>query len=119
MKRSQALLILVPALLSALVLACTAYDTRVEAITETASDATVEAMTRAPFLVGPIAVLLFAFGIHQAARRRLVPALVALPALPIWSLIFVELPSFSGGVLWTAVLLAPLRGIQPFGAPPA
>lgn len=114
--------LVVNALLAAATLAVaglTLLDTRVEWLGAEAAPSWQELATQSPFLAGPAAVLLFAFGVQHAARRRLVAALACLPALPIWSLCYVELPSFSGNLYWAAIFLAPMQGIQPFGAPPA
>lgn len=119
MKRQTLLLALGVALLSVLVIGTTLFDTRVGYLTETESDALIVAMNRLSLVVGPVSVLLFAAAVHWAATKRYGLALIALPALPVWSLVLIELPTFTGQLRWSGLYLAhAFRGLQPFGAPP-
>ena len=102
---------------SLLVVGATLLDTRIDFLNQAESDLLVVVLHRLQVVLGPAAILLFAFGAHWATKRLFRRALLALPALPVWSLLLVELPTFTGTTAWTALFLAPLRGLQPFGAP--
>jgi len=117
-KRSSVLAGLAVACVSGFVIFTTLLDTRIEFLNEVESDLLIVVLNRLQVLLGPLAVLLFAFSVHWAVGRRYGRALLALPALPLWSLVLVELPTFTGASLWASLFLASaLRGLQPFGAP--
>ncbi len=119
MKRSSVSAAVVVACVSGFVVLTTLLDTRIEFLKGVESDLLIVALNRAQLLLGPLAVLLFALSVHWAVQRSYGRALLALPALPVWSLVLVEVPTFTGASLWLSFTLAPLRGLHLFGAPPS
>jgi hypothetical protein len=102
------------------VVATTLLDTRIAFLNRIESDLIIVALNRAQVLLGPLAVLLFAFCVHWAVKRQYGRALLALPALPVWSLVLLEVKTFTGASAWASLFLAhSLRGLQPFGATPS
>lgn len=118
MNKSSVLKALCVALLSAFVVGITLLDTRIVFLREAESDLLLVALNRLRLVLGPAAILLFAFGVQWATQRRFGRALLALPALPIWSLVLIEVQTYTSASAWASLFLAhSLRGLQPFGGP--
>ena len=91
------------ALATVIVVAVSLLNTRIALVQEVESELLVVFLNRAQLWLGPASVLLFACGVHWAAARRWGRAVAALPALPVWSLVLVELPT------WSSSMSAPSR----------
>lgn len=63
----------------------------------------------------PLAVLLFAFGVQWALRRRPSLAVPALLPLPAWIACLLLVDSLLANDCWWAIIGMQLQGIQPFG----
>ncbi len=63
----------------------------------------------------PVAVLLFALGVHDLVHRRWPRALVALPGLPAWTAALLSFDNIVSNDFWFLLVGLQLQGLKPFG----